>query len=216
MNITEKIPVIIFEDNAHLRDSLYFLVNSSHDFTCLQAFPDTRNVLQNVEKYKPQVIIMDIEMPVMTGIEATSLIKRHNPEIHILILTVFDDSEKIFQSICAGGSGYLLKNSSPEQILQALMDVHKGGSPLSPSVAKRVVHFFQQANPVVTVEDFKLTSKEKELLQLMVDGGSYKMIADKMNISFETVKTHVKNIYKKLHVNSSSEAVAKAIKQRLV
>jgi len=209
--------VIIFEDNSHLRDSLYFLVNTSPDFECVAAYPDTRQALTNVRKINPDVIIMDIEMPVMNGIDATRLIKGEFPAMKILILTVFDDKERIFQALCAGGSGYLLKHSSPELILQALLDTYKGGSPLSPSVAKLVVQFFQYSMPPdISSDDYNLTPKEKELLLCLVDGKSYKMIADYMFISLETVKTHIKNIYRKLHVNSSHEAVAKVLKQRLL
>lgn len=212
----EKIKVTIFEDNNHLRDSLYFLLSSSEEFACVAAYPDTKNIIQRLKDVPTDVIVMDIEMPGMNGIQSTKLVKTEFAEIPILIFTVFEDSEKIFQSLCSGGSGYLLKNSSSTQILQALMDVYKGGSPLSPSVAKRMVHFFQTTMPVIEQEDFKLTPKEKELLQHLVDGKSYKMIADAMMITLETVKTHIKNIYKKLHVNSSTEAVTKAIKNRIV
>jgi DNA-binding NarL/FixJ family response regulator len=217
MNEAPKKTVIIFEDNSHLRDSLYFLVNTSENFECVAAYPDTRQALSHVRKINPDVIIMDIEMPVMNGIDTTRLIKSEFPNMKILILTVFEDKERIFQALCAGGSGYLLKNSSPEQILQALSDTYKGGSPLSPSVAKLVIQLFQTMLPVqIQSSDYNLTSKEKELLQCLVDGKSYKMIADHLCISIETVKTHIKNIYRKLHVNSSHEAVAKVLKQRLV
>lgn len=216
MNENGKIRVIIFEDNRHLRDSLYFLVNTSADFECIAAFPDTRQALQHVKHYNPDVIMMDIEMPVMNGIDTTRLIKSEYPGMKIMILTVFEDKEKIFQALCAGGSGYLLKNSSPAQILQGLTDTYRGGSPLSPSVAKLVVQFFQLNMAEVLQEDYNLTPKEKELLECLVDGKSYKMIADKMSISIETVKTHIKSVYRKLHVNSSHEAVAKVLKQRLL
>ncbi len=216
MQNNPKIRVILFEDNSHLRDSLYFLVNTSKEFECIAAYPDTRQALKNIDNLKPDVIITDIEMPGMNGIDTTRLIKKEYPDMKILILTVFDDKEKIFQSLCAGGSGYLLKNSTPEQILQALSDVYKGGSPLSPSVAKLVVQFFQRTMTDTLPDDYNLTPKEKELLQCLVDGKSYKMIADAMVISVETVKTHIKNIYRKLHVNSSHEAVAKILKQRIV
>lgn len=207
---------MIFEDNKHLRDSLYFLVNTSAEFECVAAFPDTRQALQHVKHFKPDIIMTDIEMPVMNGIDTTRLIKSEYPGMKILILTVFDDKEKIFQALCAGGSGYLLKNSTPQQILQALYDTYKGGSPLSPSVAKLVVQFFQLNMPDASPGDYNLTPKEKELLECLADGKSYKMIADKMGISIETVKTHIKSVYRKLHVNSSHEAVAKVIRQKIV
>jgi DNA-binding NarL/FixJ family response regulator len=210
-----KISVVIFEDNSHLRDSLQILVNTSDRFVCVGAFPNTHNVLNNIEQKTPELVIMDIEMPGMNGIDTTRLIRQHYPQVRILILTVFDDDDKIFQSLCAGGSGYLLKSSTPDQILQGLKDVYNSGASLSPAVAERMVRFFQD-NVRFDAPDYNLTAKEKELLQHMVDGKSYKMIADAMKISLETVKYHIKNTYRKLHVNSSSEAVVKAIRQKIV
>jgi DNA-binding NarL/FixJ family response regulator len=211
----EKTRVLVFEDNDALRDLLYFMLNATQHFVCVNAYPDTRQLIQRVESNKPSLIVMDIELPGVNGIEATRQIKEQHPDIHILILTVFDDADKIFHSLCAGGSGYLLKDSQPEDIIQALLDVEKGGSPLSPSVARRVVHFFQN-NAGINIQTYKLTPKEKEVLQHMVDGKSYKMMGDSLNVSLETIKTHVKNIYKKLHVNSSAEAVVKAIRGGIV
>jgi DNA-binding NarL/FixJ family response regulator len=205
INIKKR--VVVFDDNAHLRDSLYFLINSSDDFVCINTFPNTRKLLANIEQSKPDIVIMDIEIPGVNGIEATWLIKHHYSNIQILILTVFDDNDKIFQSLCAGGSGYMLKTSSPTQIIQGLKDVCNGGTSLSPSVAN---------NNSITIHDYNITVKEKEILQHMIDGKSYKMISDVMSLSVETVKTHIKSIYKKLHVNSSSEAVVKAIRQNIV
>ncbi|HVX25828.1 MAG TPA: response regulator transcription factor [Parafilimonas sp.] len=214
MLVPQKIKVVIFEDNKHLRESLQLLISSSGKFECVGAFADARNVIGIISKAMPDIIITDIEMPVMDGIHATALIKSKFPEIPILILTVFDDSERIFQSLKAGGNGYLLKNSSPDEILNALMEVYNGGSALSPAVARKVIQFFQTNN--LQQNDYHLTQKERELLQHLVEGLSYKMIADVMMISFETVKSHVKNVYRKLHVSSNSEAVAKAIKQKIV
>ena len=215
MLVPQKIKVVIFEDNKHLRESLQLLISSSGQFECIGAFADTRNIIAVINKLMPDIIVTDIEMPVMNGIDATRIIKNKFPEIPILILTVFDDSERIFQSLQAGGNGYLLKNSSPDEILNALMEVYNGGSALSPAVARKVIQFFQTSTQAQQ-NDYHLTQKEKELLQHLVEGMSYKMIADVMMISFETVKSHVKNVYKKLHVSSNSEAVAKAIKQKIV
>lgn len=212
---SKKNTVVIFEDNKHLRESLQLLIASSDKFECIGAFPDTRNVLAVVNKLMPDIIVTDIEMPVMDGIKATRLIKNKFPDIPILILTVFDDSERIFQSLQAGGNGYLLKNSSPDEILNALTEVYNGGSALSPAVTRKVIQYFQASAPVQQT-NYHLTAKEKELLQCLVQGMSYKMIADAMMISFETVKSHIKNVYRKLHVSSNSEAVAKAIKQKIV
>lgn len=211
----EKTKVIIFEDNDHLRDLLYFLLNTSDDFVCVNAYRDTRNILEHVEKDQPALIVMDIEMPGMNGIDATRLVKESFPEVQILILTVFDDNDKIFQCLCSGGSGYLLKDASPEEILQALLDVNKGGSPLSPSIARRVVRFFQN-NAGISIQTFSLTPKEKETLHHLVEGKSYKMMGEAMNVSLETIKSHVKSIYRKLHVNSNAEAVVKAIRNGIV
>ena len=212
---SKKITVVIFEDNRHLRESLQLLISSSENFECIGAFADTRSLVVTIDKLRPDIIVTDIEMPVMNGIDATRLLKSKFPEIPILILTVFDDSERIFQSLKAGGNGYLLKNSSPDDILNALTEVYNGGSALSPAVTRKVIQYFQTGVPVQQ-NDYHLTTKEKELLQHLVQGMSYKMIADAMTISFETVKSHVKNVYRKLHVSSNAEAVAKAIKQRIV
>lgn len=211
----KKITVVIFEDNKHLRESLQILLKASENFECIGAFADTRNLVHTINNLLPDIIITDIEMPVMNGIEATRMIKNKFPEIPILILTVFNDSEKIFQALQAGGNGYLLKSSSPDEILSGLTDVYHGGSALSPAVARKVIQYFQ-AGATETQNEYHLTPKEKELLQFLVQGLSYKLIADAMMISFQTVKTHIKNVYKKLHVTSNSEAVVKAIKQKIV
>jgi DNA-binding NarL/FixJ family response regulator len=213
--LNEKIRVIIFEDNRHLRESLQILLSSSAQFECVGAFADTRNVISVADRLMPDVIVMDIEMPVMNGIDATRLIKQKFHDIPVLILTMFDDTERIFRALQAGGNGYLLKDSSPEEILNAMMEVYNGGSALSPAVAKKVVQFFQSGTPSPQ-NDYNLTPKEKELLQHLVDGMSYKMIADVMQVALETVKSHIKNVYRKLHVSSSNEAVAKAIRQKIV
>jgi DNA-binding NarL/FixJ family response regulator len=213
--IVNKIRVIIFEDNIHLRESLQLLLSSSGKFECIGAFADARNVIAIVDKLRPDIVMMDIEMPFVSGIEATRLIKIRFPETPVLILTTFNDSEKIFQSLRAGGNGYLLKNSGPDEILNAIAEVYNGGSALSPAVARKVVESFQKTE-TVQQNEYNLTPKEKELLQHLIDGKSYKMIADAMLVSLETVKSHIKNIYRKLHVNSNAEAVSKAIKQKIV
>jgi len=211
----EKISVIVFEDNMHFSESLSLLLNLSEKFTCAFVSSDTMTIIEDIHTYKPQLLLMDIEMPGMNGIEATKLVKETFPDLLVLMLTSFDDDDKIFQSLCAGGSGYLLKNATAQQILQALTDVYNGGSAFSPMVARRMVNFFQNKMSY-SVESDKLTLKEKAVLQELVKGNSYKMIAAELGISFETVKGYIKNIYKKLHVNNSTEAVAKAIRQRIV
>jgi len=213
----EKIRVVIFEDNHHLRDSLQLLINTSEEFVCINSYPDTSDNLIKLKNDNPDIVIMDIEMPGLNGIDSTRILKQKFPEIAVIIFTVFEDAEKVFKALQAGGSGYLLKSTTSAQILQALMDVYKGGSVFSPLVAKKIVNFFQLkpiADDIRT--DFNLTAKERELLQHMANGKSYKMIAEAMMITIETVKTHVKNIYRKLHVNSSTEAIRKALQNKMV
>jgi DNA-binding NarL/FixJ family response regulator len=213
----EKIRVVIFEDNHHLRDSLQLLINTSEEFVCINSYPDTSDILIKLKNDNPDIVIMDIEMPGLNGIDSTRILKQKFPEIAVIIFTVFEDAEKVFKALQAGGSGYLLKSTTSAQILQALMDVYKGGSVFSPLVAKKIVNFFQLkpiADDIRT--DFNLTAKERELLQHMANGKSYKMIAEAMMITIETVKTHVKNIYRKLHVNSSTEAIRKALQNKMV
>lgn len=212
---SEKSKVVVFEDNPHLRDTMNFLVNMSDRFVCVCTFPDTRDLVNKLARYEPDLVIMDIEMPGMNGIDSTRLLKQHFPDVKVLVYTVFDDDERIFQALCAGGSGYLLKSSTPEQVLRALDDLVAGGAALSPAVAERMVKYFR-SNVSYATADYDLTAREKETLQQMVEGKSYKMMADAMSVSVETVKYHVKNIYRKLHVSSSSEAVSKAIKQNIV
>ena len=154
-------------------------------------------------------------MPGLNGIGTVKLIKAAFPETPILMLTVFDDDQKIFDAICAGADGYMLKNRSLDKLLDAVREVQQGGAPMSPSIAKRVLQLFQNQNSFKTSEEFNLSNREKEVLGLLVDGASYKMIADKLTIGYDTVHSHIKKIYKKLHVNSMSEAVSKALKNKL-
>jgi DNA-binding NarL/FixJ family response regulator len=164
------------------------------------------------------VILMDIEMPGMDGISATGKVVKQWPDIKILIQTVFEDDDKIFDAICAGASGYILKSTSPARLVESIHEVYNGGSPMSPYIASRVLKLFQQFAPPSQAGDEKyiLSAREKEVLSLMVEGHGFQAIAAKSFISYETVRTHVKRIYKKLHVASASEAVVKAIRQRLV
>ncbi|MCB0448222.1 MAG: response regulator transcription factor [Gelidibacter sp.] len=208
--------ICIFEDNKHLRESLQLLIDSTPEFQCEGAFPNCKNLIDNLSNTLCDICLMDIEMPGISGIEATKIIKDNFPEIQVLIQTVFSDDDSIFRAICAGASGYILKTSSPTDYIEALKDAQNGGAPLSPSIARRVLQLFK-SNLVQTVqEDYSLTEKEKQVLLQLTLGKSYKMIADELIVSVETVKTHMKNIYSKLHVHSSTEAVAKAIQERLI
>ena len=159
---------------------------------------------------------MDIEMPGINGIEAVAVIKEEHPDIKILMETIFDDDDKIFNSICAGAEGYILKHTSPAEILEAIKEIYEGGSPMTPSIANRVLKMVKDRPAFGEKESFDLSAREKEILLCLVKGMSYKMVADTCFISIETVNVHIKNIYRKLQVHSKSEAVAKAIKGRIV
>ena len=209
------IRVVIFEDNRSLREGLAALIGGTAGFECRGAFPNCNNLLKNIAQTKPDVILMDIEMPGMNGIEAVQMIKEQFPETKILMETIFDDDEKIFKSICAGAEGYILKNTSPAEIMESIKEIYEGGSPMTPSIANRVLKMVKE-KPYVSDNSFDLSLREKEILAFLVKGMSYKMVASNCFISIETVNVHVKNIYKKLQVHSKTEAVAKAIKNRIV
>ena len=213
-----EIRVAIFEDNKLVRDALQAILNGTPGFICCGIFADGNNWERNIKSSQPDVILMDIEMPGKNGIEVTQHINDLFPDIKILIQTVFNDSEKIFQAMCAGASGYILKNDPPHKYLEAINEVYSGGAPISPAVAKKMLGFFANKNVLLVTpasSDYQLSDREKEILKLMVDGHNYKTIAEKSFISYETVRTHVKHIYKKLHVASRSEAVMKAIQHGL-
>lgn len=211
------IRVAIFEDNKHLRETFTLLLNSAEGFSCSGAFPNCKDMLQNITANPCDVVLMDIEMPGMNGIEATQLIKKHLPNILVLIQTVFFEDEYIFDAICAGASGYILKTTTPEDYLEAIRNVQSGGSPMTPGIARRVLELFKtNLRPQPANNDFNLTPQEKKVLQLLVEGKSFKMIAADLYVAFDTVKAHIRNIYAKLHVHSGTEAVVKAIKNRIV
>ena len=176
-------------------------------------FENCDTIQADLAEFNPDILLMDIDMPGTNGIEGIRLAKITKPSVNILMFTVFDDDKKIFDAICNGADGYLLKKTAPEKIIEALKDVHIGGAPMTPSIAKKVLNFF----PKKSIGDSEpLTGKELEILQHLVNGKAYKQIADLQFVSIETVRTHIKHIYRKLHVNSMSQAVAKAINQKIV
>ncbi|HRH61069.1 MAG TPA: response regulator transcription factor, partial [Chitinophagaceae bacterium] len=208
------IRVTIFEDNKLVRDALQAILNGTPGYTCSGAFSDGNRWEQDIKRSTPDVVLMDIEMPGLNGIEVTGMLCEKFPDIKVLIQTVFSDSEKIFQALCAGASGYILKNDPPHKYIEAIAEVYNGGAPISASVAKKLLGFFSNKNVMLVAPsgtDYQLSTREKELLKLMVEGHNYKDIAEKSFISYETVRTHAKHIYKKLHVASRSEAVMKAV-----
>lgn len=210
------IRVVLFEDNKALRQSLGLYLASAEELFFGGGFPDANDVLFKIRKHKPDVVLMDIQMPGLSGIEALKKIKAAYPDTKVLMQTVYEDEHRVFAAICGGASGYVLKSPDPEVILQAIKDVYNGGAHMSPTVAAKVLGMFQhqfvQAQPTYV----DLTEREREVLGCMVKGMSYKMIADSCCLSYHTVHWHVKNIYEKLHVNSAPEAVAKAIEGKLV
>ena len=210
------IKVAIFEDNRSLREGLAAMIGGTTGFVCVGAFPNCNNLLKNISQSHPDVVLMDIEMPGINGIEAVGMIKEEYPGMKILMETIFDDDEKIFNSICAGAEGYILKHTSPAEIMEAIKEIHEGGSPMTPSIANRVLKMVKQRPETGSKESFDLTDREREILMCLVKGMSYKMVADACFISIETVNVHIKNIYRKLQVHSKSEAVAKAIKGKIV
>ena len=211
-----NIRVTIFEDNNSLRNGLFQLVNGSEGFTCVGAFEDCLDVLKNIEDTKPDVILMDIEMPGINGIEAVRILREKYPVVKILMQTIFEESDKIFQSILAGASGYILKNTTPSRFLDYIKETYDGGAPMSPSVASKVLKMVVEQSPSAKTNSFNLSEREKEILSCLVKGMSYKLIADACFISIDTVRGHIRNIYEELHVHSKGEAVAKAIKNNIV
>jgi len=203
----------IVEDNPQLRGSLESLFNRTEGMRCVVSLNNLLNVVSEVGSAKPDIILMDIGLPNISGIEGVRTVKTHFPEILVLMFTVFDDDENIFDAIRAGASGYLLKKTPPEEIVQAIRDLSQGGAPMTASIARRVLQSFQSTPPTVH-EDYRLTVRENEILYSLVDGLSYKKIADKYCVSISTIRTHICNIYSKLHVNSKAEAVARVLGPR--
>ena len=197
------IKVFIYDDNDSRRDSLRALIDLTPELEFIGASPDCSDVIAEMKQYQPDVVLMDINMPNVDGMEGLKRIKQNFPHIKVLMQTVFDDNEKIFNSIRNGASGYVLKKDSPQRILQAIHEVNEGGAVMNPGIAQKVLDFFQPKK----IES-PLSERETQVLTLLADGLSYKMIADKLGLSFHTINTHAKNIYEKLHVASLGEAIA--------
>ncbi len=213
-----EIRVAIFEDDKLIRNALQSIINSTEGYSCVGAFDNGRHWQQELERCRPDVILMDIEMPGIDGIELTRLITAAFDNAKVLIQTVFDDSAKIFSALCAGASGYILKTDPPHKYLEAINEVYQGGAFMNAAVARKTLVFFTNKNIMVAApqgEIYNLTDREKEILQCLVENHSLKNIAETLFISLETVRTHVKHIYKKLHVANRTEAVMKALQQGL-
>jgi DNA-binding NarL/FixJ family response regulator len=206
--------IIIFDDNQERLSSVAMLLNLSDDFTCTGTFYNASNLIADINASKPDLVLMDIDMPGIDGIEATRLIRKHFGLLPVLIQTNFDENDRVFDSLRAGANGYLLKKTSPERFLESLREALDGGAPMTGSVAAKVLRFF--STDTQAKKDYHLTEREKHILSLLVKGYSYKLIAAECGITYNTVNNHIRNIYDKLYVNSATEAVSLAIRERLV
>jgi len=211
-----KTKIIIYEDNQVFRESLIKLLGSRPEFEIVGAFQNCSTIDDEIKRLQPDVALMDIQMPGVNGLKGLEIIRKHSSDIKVIMLTVFEDNKYIFDAICKGANGYLLKHSSPVQIFHAIEDVLHGGAPLTPSIANSVLMLLSERKIAQAENNYQLTPREKEILESLVEGNSYKMIAASLIISVETVKTHIKKVYEKLQVSSQAEAVSKAMKEKLV
>jgi DNA-binding NarL/FixJ family response regulator len=213
----DMIKVAIVEDNQTIREGLSALINGTEGYKCVAAFRDCETFLNKLNQLEVDVVLMDIGLPGMSGIEGVAQAVKKNPDLNILMLTIYEDSEKVFDALCSGASGYLVKKTPPAKLLEAIKDAHDGGSPMSSGIARQVINAFKETKAKTSNdEDYKLSSREIEVLNLLSDGYNYQEIAESMFISVDTVRHHIRNIYKKLHVHSQSEAVAKAIRKKII
>jgi DNA-binding NarL/FixJ family response regulator len=211
--------VAIFEDSYPVKEAISLLVQGTSGLELAGAFSDCNHLIADIQSCVPDIVLMDIGMPGINGVEAVKIIKRQFPSLIVLMQTVFDDDDLVFDAICAGASGYLLKDTPPAKLMESIIEAHSGGAPMSPAIARKTLRLFQTfLSPMADAghANYHLTNREKEVLKWMVEGYSYKMIADTCHISFDTVRAHIRHIYEKLHVASMSEAVAKVLKERLV
>ena len=211
----EPLRVVLVEDLREVREGLAALINGTPGFKCAAAYGMMETALARIENDKPDVILTDLGLPGMSGIEGIERMRRLFPDVPILALTIFDNDNQIFNALCSGANGYLLKNTPPARLLEALKEAVEGGSPMSPAIAARVVRLFREFRPPEHA-DYYLTRQETELLKLLVEGHHKKTAAREMDISVHTVSFHLKNIYEKLQVHSKTEAVAKALREHLV
>jgi len=203
------IKVAIVEDDSEIRNLLSLIIDGSPGFECKSTYSNCEDAINNIPQNPPNVILMDIDLPKMNGIDGVKILKEIIPQTDFLMLTIKDDDDSIFDSICAGATGYLLKNTPPLNLLNSIKDIVRGGSPMSASIARKVISSFQKVNKS------PLSERETEVLKKLCGGENYKTIADALFISGNTVRAHIKNIYKKLQVNSRAEAVSKAINKKL-
>jgi DNA-binding NarL/FixJ family response regulator len=210
------INVTIVEDNKTIREGLAALINGTPGYSCTGAYGDCESFLKELPENISDVVLMDIGLPGMNGIEGVKIAKGIDPDLDILMLTVYEDNEVIYDALCAGACGYLVKKTPPSRLIEAIREIHEGGSPMSSLIARKVITTFQKSNVPADGVDFDLTAREKEVLQSLGEGNNYQEISDSLFISVDTVRHHIRNIYKKLHVHSQTQAVAKAIRKGLI
>jgi DNA-binding NarL/FixJ family response regulator len=209
------IKAAIVEDERDIRDGLTMLINGTEGYECTGSYRSMEEALDRIKHNQPDVVLCDIGLPGMSGIEGIRILKEHYPNLLLLMLTVYDDDDRIFDALCAGACGYLLKRTSPARLLESLREAVSGGAPMSPEVARRVIALFRDVRPPERV-DYDLTPHELRLLKLLVEGYNYTTAAQELNVSYNTIKFHMRHIYEKLQVHSKSEAVAKAMRERLL
>ncbi len=214
-NRTCMIKVAVFEDNTLLSDSLMALLQSTDGIACVGSWPNCSQVAKVIGHHMPDVVLMDIDMPEVDGLEGLKTITENFPAVQVIMLTVFEDDVNVFNSICFGAKGYLLKKSSPERIISAIQETVEGGSPMSPGIARKVLQAFSLSQ-VPRNQDYQLTPRERDILGSLVAGNSYKLIAAGLHISINTVRQYIRKVYEKLQVHSMNEAVAKAIQEKIV
>jgi DNA-binding NarL/FixJ family response regulator len=211
----EVIKTAVVEDMKNIRDGLSTLINFTEGFRCTGSYRSMEEALARIDADVPDVLLSDIGLPGMSGIQGIRIIKQRYPEMRVLMLTVYDDDDRIFDALCAGANGYLLKRTPPAQLLDSIREAMSGGGPISPDVASRVIRFFREFHSAER-EDYDLTPHETRLLKLLTEGYNYQTAAEKLGVSYNTVKFHVRHIFDKLQVHSKSEAVVKAMRDRLV
>ena len=210
-----EIKVAIIEDRREIREGLAMLIDGTDGYSCVGAFPTMEDAIARIHHNLPQVALVDIGLPGMSGIEGIAILKERHPDLSLLMLTVYDDDERILKALCAGACGYLLKKTPPARLLESIREVIAGGAPMSPVVARKVIYLFREFRPPEQAE-FHLTPHESKLLRMLVEGHNYKSVAAELGVSINTISFHMRHIYEKLQVHSKSEAVSKALRQRLV
>jgi len=211
-------PVIraaIVEDERQIREGLATLINRTEGYRCTGSFRSMEEALDGIKREVPDIALCDIGLPGMSGIEGIRILKERYPKLQVLMLTIYDDDDRIFDALCAGACGYLLKRTSPSKLLESLREAATGGAPMSPEVANRVIKLFRDIRPPERA-DYELTPHETRLLKLLVEGHNYTTAAEELGVSYNTVKFHMRHVYEKLQVHSKSEAVAKALRDRLI